>query len=298
MVRLIDENKEACGVESMCKELPIAPSTYYAHKAMERDARLRCRRWHTDVELTMEITRVWKEHHERYGARKVWHQLRREGIEVARCTVERLMRKAGMQGVVRGRRRHNAPHDALSRPSDKVKRNFQGQHPDQLWVSDMTQVMTSSGAVYVAFVIDAYARRIVGWKVSSSMNTQLALDALEQGLCSRDVSPGLIHHSDRGGQYMSLEYQERLSRAGVVASVGRVGDSYDNALAETVIGLYKTELIRHMGPWDGKSSVEYETLKWVDWYNHHRLLGSIGYRPPAEWEAMYDCRGKESAVAG
>ena len=179
-----------------------------------------------------------------------------------------------------------------------MKRNFQAQRPNQSWVADATHVMTSRGVVYVAFVIDAYARRIVGWKMSSSMNTQLALDALEQGLRSRDISPGLIHHSDRGGQYMSLEYQERLSRAGVVSSVGRVGDSYDNALAETVIGLYKSELIRPLGPWEGKSSVEYETLKWVDWYNHRRLLSSIGYRPPAEWEAMYDCRGKGSAVAG
>ena len=299
MVRFIDENKEAYGVEPMCKVLPIAPSTYYAHKAQERDPSLRCRRWHTDAALSVAIARIWEESHETYGARKVWYQLRREEIAPARCTVERLMRRAGMQGVVRGRRWQTTDSVAAqgSKHPDEVKRNFQAPRPNQLWVSDATYVRTSSGVMYAAFVIDAYARRIVGWSVSSFMDTRLVLDALEQALCSRDVGKGLIHHSDRGSQYLSMDYSERLLRAGITQSVGRVGDSYDNALAETVIGLYKCELIRRLGAWNGKSSLECETLKWVDWYNNRRLLSSIGYRPPTEWEAMYYCREKESAVA-
>ncbi len=299
MVRFIDENKEVYGVEPMCKVLPIAPSTYYAHKAQERDPRLRCRRWHTDAALSMEIARIWEGSHETYGARKVWHQLEREEIAAARCTVERLMRRAGMQGVVRGRRWQTTDSAAAqgSEYRDEVKRNFQAPRPNQLWVSDATYVRTSSGVMYAAFVIDAYARRIVGWSVSSFMDTRLVLDALEQALCSREVGKGLIHHSDRGSPYLSMDYNERLLRAGITQSVGRVGDSYDNALAETVIGLYKSELIRRLGTWNGKSSLECETLKWVDWYNNRRLLSSIGYRPPAEWEAMYYCREKESAVA-
>lgn len=233
-----------------------------------------------------------------YGARKVWLQLRREGIPFARCTVARLMKSAGLQGVRRGRRcRTTVPDASVERPADLVKRQFRAERPDQLWVADFTYVATWSGFVYVAFVVDVFARRIVGWRVASSMRTDLVLDALEQALWSRSGGEGLIHHSDRGSQYLSIRYSERLAEVGANPSVGSVGDSYDNALAETIIGLFKTEVIHPRGPWKTVDEVEYATLEWVDWFNHRRLLRSIGDIPPAEFERSYYLRQQESAKA-
>ena len=298
MVSFIDAHRAEYGVESICAQLPIAPSTYYEQKARERDpARLppRARR---DIELSGEIQRVWDENFRVYGAEKVWKQLNREQIAVARCTVERLMRLLGLQGVVRGRFcRTTVSDEAAERPADRVNRQFTATRPNQLWVADFTYVATWAGLVYVAFVIDVFARRIVGWRVASSMRTDLVLDALEQALWSRTGTEGLVHHSDRGSQYLSIRYTQRLAEAGVESSVGSVGDSYDNALAETIIGLYKTEVIRHRGPWRHIDAVEYATLEWVDWFNHRRLLEPIGYVPPAELEQAYYRQLEESAMA-
>lgn len=290
MVAFIDEERDAYGVESICRELPIAPSTYYNHKAQEADPSRRSARAKRDEQLRPEIRRVWDENLRVYGRRKVWRQLNREGIEVARCTVERLMGVMGLEGAVRGRRtRTTIPEDASARPLDLVERNFAATRPNQLWVSDLTYVATWRGFVYVAFVIDAFSRRIVGWRVSSSLHSDLALDALEQAICEREeeTEEGLIHHSDRGVQYLSIRYTERLAEAGIEPSVGSRGDSYDNALAESVIGLFKTEVIRRQGPWRSLEDVEFATLEWVWWFNHHRLLEPIGYIPPAEHEEMY-----------
>jgi len=241
-----------------------------------------------DAELRGPIRRVWQENFRAYGARKVWKQLHREHIPVARCTVERLMRLEGLRGVVRGRRtRTTIADEAQEKPLDRVKRRFVASRPDELWVSDFTFVATWAGFVYVAFVIDVYARRIVGWRVSRLMHTELVLDALEQALFARQAEKGLTHHSDHGSQYLSIRYTERLAEAGVEASVGSVGDSYDNALAETVIGLFKTEVIYARGPWRSLDAVEYATLEWVDWFNHRRLLEPIGHVPPAEFEEAY-----------
>ena len=298
MVSFIDAHRAEYGVESICAQLPIAPSTYYEQKARERDpARLppRARR---DIELSGQIQRVWDENFRVYGAEKVWKQLNREQIAVARCTVERLMRLLGLQGVVRGRFcRTTVSDEAAERPADRVNRQFTATRPNQLWVADFTYVATWAGLVYVAFVIDVFARRIVGWRVASSMRTDLVLDALEQALWSRTGTEGLVHHSDRGSQYLSIRYTQRLAEAGVESSVGSVGDSYDNALAETIIGLYKTEVIRHRGPWRHIDAVEYATLEWVDWFNHRRLLEPIGYVPPAELEQAYYRQLEESAMA-
>ena len=225
-----------------------------------------------------------------YGARKVWHALSRAGIDVARCTVERLMRDMGLQGVVRGRKIvTTVPDAARPCPEDKVSRVFRADRPDKLWVSDFTYVPTWPGTVYVAFVIDVYARRIVGWRVSSSMTTEFVLDALEQAIRQRNPhgNKDLVHHSDRGSQYLSIKYTDRLAAAEIDPSVGTVGDSYDNALAESVIGLFKTEVIKQLGPWKSMAAVEWETLRWVDWYNRHRLLSPIGYIAPAEAERRY-----------
>ena len=222
------------------------------------------------------------------GAFKVWRQLNREGFSVARCTVERLMRQMGLRGVVRGRKcKTTFADESASRPLDLVNREFHAEAPNQLWVADLTYVATWRGFVYVAFVIDTFARRIVGWRVSGSLRTDLALDALEQALHMRPDTTGLVHHSDRGVQYLSIRYTERLAEFGIESSVGTVGDSYDNALAETIIGLYKTEVIRRRGPWRGIEAVEFATLEWVDWFNNRRLLGSIGHVPPAEYEMEY-----------
>lgn len=290
MIAFIDENREVHGVEPICRVLPIAPSTYYAHVAKARDPSRRSIRERRDETVSVEIQRAWEQNFRVYGARKIWRQLRREGVAVARCTVERLMRRLGLQGAVRGRRIKTTRSDpAAPCPQDRVQRAFHAPRPNALWLSDFTYVATWRGFVYVAFVIDVYARKIVGWRVSTSMSTQLVLDALEQALWDRrpDDDSGLIHHSDRGSQYLSIKYTERLAEAGVEPSVGSVGDSYDNALAETVIGLFKTEVIHRCGPWKTAEAVEYATLEWVDWFNNRRLLSSIGYRSPAEVEARY-----------
>jgi len=250
MVRFIDENRDDYGVEPICAQVPIAPSTYYEHKAREADPARLPARAQRDARLTGEIRRVWEENFQLYGVRKVWRQLRREGVEVARCTVARLMRQMGLRGAVRGRRfKTTIPDASSSRPADLVERDFTVSRPNALWVADVTYVATWRGFVYVAFVIDAFARRIVGWRVSRSLSAELALDALEQALWARPELQQLVHHSDRGGQYLSIRYSERLGEAGIEPSVGSVGASYDNALAETVIGLFKTEVIRRRGPW-------------------------------------------------
>ena len=235
-----------------------------------------------------EIRRVWQANMQVYGVRKVWHQLQREGIAVARCTVERLMRRLGLQGVRRGKRvRTTIADSSQSCPLDRVNRHFHADRPNQLWVSDFTYVSTWQGWLYVAFVIDVFARRIVGWRVSNTMSTDFVLDALEQALYDRRPAESLTHHSDRGSQYVSVRYTERLAEAGIEPSVGSRGDSYDNALAETINGLYKAELIHRRAPWKTRATVELATLEWVAWYNHQRLLGSIGYIPPAQAEELY-----------
>jgi len=288
MVRFIDEHRHVAGVESICKHLPIAPSTYYSAKQEQTDPDRRSARRKRDDLLGPEIQRVYKSNYEVYGARKVWAQLLREGMVVARCTVERLMRHMGLQGVVRGKvKRTTIPSDRDPRPLDLVNRQFRASRPNQLWVADFTYVATWAGFVYVAFVIDVFSRMIVGWRVSTSMNADLTLDALEQALWARQVKENLIHHSDRGSQYLAIRYSDRLIEAGVEASVGSVGDAYDNAMAETVNGLYKTELIHKRGPWRSLEAVEYATLDWVHWFNNIRLLEPIGYVPPAEFEDAY-----------
>ena len=300
MANYIDENKDRFGIEPICNVLPIAPSTYYEHKAKQRDPTRRSDREKRDEVLKPEIERVWQENFKVYGARKVWLQLNREEIEVARCTVARLMKIIGIQGVKRGRRTITTiAGNALDRPRDAVNRDFNASRPNALWVADLTYVATWRGFVYVAFVLDAFARRIVGWRVSNSLHTDIALDALEQALYDREAAQHgeLIHHSDRGVQYLSIRYTERLSEVGITPSVGSVGDSYDNALAETVIGLFKTELIRQQGPWRNVDDVEFATLRWVDWFNNRRLLEPIGDIPPAEKESEYYQQLEESAMA-
>jgi putative transposase len=288
MLSFIDAHRDEYGVEPICRQLPIAPSTYYEHKARQADPQRAPVRVRRDAELSSSIRKVWEENFRVYGARKVWRQLRRETVRVARCTVERLMCRDGLKGAVRGRRtRTTIPADAALVPLDRVQRRFVASRPNELWIADFTYVATWAGFVYVAFVIDVFARRIVGWRVSRSMQTDLVLDALEQALHARQCSAGLTHHSDRGVQYLSMRYSERLQAAGIDASVGSTGDSYDNAMAETIIGLYKTELIHARGPWRSLDAVEYATLEWVDWFNHRRLLEPIGHVPPAEFEQQY-----------
>jgi len=248
MVAFIDQHRDSFGVESICKQLPIAPSVYYEHKVRQRDPRQVPARQRLDAAPREEVRRVFEQSRCRYGARKVWLQLAREGVRAARCTVERLMRLEGLQGVTRGgRQRTTIPDELAGRPDDLVKRDFSVPGPNVLWVSDVTYVRTVTGFVYVAFVIDAYARRIVGWRVSGSLHSNLVLDALEQALYAREGSRRLIVHSDRSSQNLSIRYTERLAQAGAAASVGSSGDSYDNALAETIIGLYKAEVIHHLG---------------------------------------------------
>jgi putative transposase len=270
--------------------LQIAPSCYRRHAAQRRNPALRCDRAKRDDEVSAEVQRVWHTNMQVYGADKVWKQLNREGIGIARCTVERLMKRLGLQGVRRGKVVRTTVSDTSAPcPLDRVNRQFKAERPNQLWVSDFTYVSTWQGWLYVAFVIDVYARRIVGWRVSSAMRTDFVLDALEQALYDRQPqnSDALVHHSDRGSQYVSIRYTERLGEAGIEPSVGSRGDSYDNALAETINGLYKTELIHRRAPWKTKESVELATLQWVHWFNHIRLLEPIGYIPPAEAEANY-----------
>jgi putative transposase len=300
MIAFIDAHRDQYGVESICAEVPIAPSTYYEHKAREVDPTRIPPRLQRDRELKVDIQRVWDENFQVYGVRKVWRQLNREAIVAARCTVERLMRDLGLRGAVRGRKfKTTIADETLPRPADRVNRVFAAPCPNALWVSDLTYVATWRGFVYVAFVIDAFARRIVGWRASASLRTDLALDALEQALYerTRNADSALVHHSDRGVQYVCIRYTERLAAAGIEPSVGSVGDSYDNALAETIIGLYKTEVIRQRGPWRNLEQVEFATLEWVHWFNHRRLLEPIGNVPPAEFEAGYYQATNELAMA-
>ena len=270
--------------------LQVAPSGYRRHAALRREPHRRSARARRDESLVPQIERVWQANMQVYGADKVWRQLRREGTTVARCTVERLMRRLGLRGVMRGKVVRTTISDSKAPcPLDKVNRQFKADRPNQLWVSDFTYVSTWQGWLYVAFVIDVFARRIVGWRVSSSMRTDFVLDALEQALYARHPEPdsSLVHHSDRGSLYVSIRYSERLAEVGIEPSVGSKGDSYDNALAETINGLYKAELIHRRAPWKTKEAVELATLEWVAWYNNHRLLEPIGYIPPAEAEANY-----------
>jgi transposase InsO family protein len=288
MAEFIDKNRNLYGVESICGVLPIAPSTYYEHQVRQRNPGRLPARVKRDAELNVEIDRVWKENRQVYGARKVWKQMNREGVGVARCTVRRLMRGMGLQGAVRGRKfKTTIPDEVALRPADLVDRNFSASRPNQLWVADLTYVATWRGFVYVAFVIDVFSRKIVGWRTMNSLKTDIALDALEQALWSRPDTAGLVHHSDRGVQYLSIRYTERLAEAGIEPSVGSIGDSYDNALAESVIGLFKTEVIRRQGPWRGLDDVEFATLDWVSWYNEQRILEPIGDIPPVEFEQVY-----------
>jgi transposase InsO family protein len=288
MAQFIQDNRNKYGVESICSVLPIAPSTFYETAARQKDPERLPARAKSDARLQVQIFRIWRENRQVYGVRKVWKQMRREGMNVARCTVERLMRAGGLQGAVRGRKfKTTIPDEAALRPPDRVDRNFTATRPNQLWVADLTYVATWQGFVYVAFVIDVFSRKIVGWRTAPSLRTDIALDALEQALWSRPDIEGLVHHSDRGVQYLSIRYTERLAQAGIEPSVGSIGDSYDNALAESVIGLFKTEVIRRESPWRGIDQVEFATLDWVCWYNDRRLLEPIGYVPPAEFEEMY-----------
>jgi len=303
MVGFIDAHRAEYGVEPICAELQIAPSTYYEQKARERDPERIPPRLKRDAALREEIQRVWRENFSVYGARKAWRQLNREQIAVARCTVERLMRANKLAGVVRGKTRRTtiAAESAAGRPADLVQRDFHAAAPNRRWVADITYVATWSGFVYIAFVSDLFSRRIVGWRASTSLRTDLALDALEQALWHRnregaDVA-GLVHHSDRGVQYLSIRYSERLAEAGALASVGSRGDSYDNAAAESTNGLFKTELIRRRGPWRGLEDVELATLEWVDWFNHRRLHSYCQDLPPAEFEDLYHQQNNPPATA-
>jgi putative transposase len=298
MVRYIDDHRDCYGVEPICSVLPIAPSTYREHKARERDPSRLPPRAQRDAALEPEIVRVWEENFRVYGVRKVWRQLNREDISIAKCTTERLMKKLNIRGVVRGKGyKTTIPDLAADRPADLVERCFNATAPNALWVADITFVATWRGPVYAAFVFDVFSRMIVGWRVWNSLKTDLVLDALEQALYARTGTEGLIHHSDRGSQYLSIRYTERLAEAGIESSVGSVGDSYDNAMAESIIGLFKTETIWPRGPWKNIDEVEYATLEWVDWYNNRRLLEPIGNIPPVEFEAAYYEQQEGQAMA-
>ena len=300
MIAFIDDHREAHGVEPICKVLPIAPSTYHEHAAKRADPAKLSPRAKRDMSLKLEIRRVFAANFEVYGVRKVWRQLRREGFDIARCTVERLMRSMGLRGVIRGKPVKTTVSDkAAPCPLDHVKRQFRAPRPNVLWVSDFTYVATWQGFVYVAFVIDTFARRIVGWRTSRTAHTGFVLDALEQALHDRRPvhRGGLVHHSDRGSQYVAIKYTERLAEAGIEPSVGSVGDSYDNALAETINGLYKAEVIHRRGPWRSFEAVEFATLEWVDWFNHRRLLEPIGNIPPAEAEQRYFAMLEQPKIA-
>ncbi len=300
MISFIEEHRRVFGVEPICRLLPIAPSTYYENIAKREDVDRLSVRARRDTVLKIEIRRVFEENFRVYGVRKVWRQLQREGFDVARCTVSRLMRSMGLQGIIRGKPvKMTFPDKSAPSPLDRVNRQFKAPAPNRLWVSDFTYVATWQGFVYVAFVIDAFARRIVGWRVSRTAHATFVLDALEQALHDRRPihGGGLVHHSDRGVQYVSIRYSERLAEAGVEPSVGSVGDSYDNALAETINGLYKAEVIHRRGPWRNFEAVEFATLEWVDWFNHRRLLEPIGNIPPAEAEEQYYATLEQPAVA-
>jgi putative transposase len=301
MVSFIEDHRDVFGVGPICNVLPIAPATFYARAAIMRDPDLASIRAKRDVIDREDIKRIYKASGQRYGARKVWHTLRREREDIARCTVERLMKAMEIQGVVRGGKVITTNPDAAQPcPDDRVNREFFALMPNRLWVSDFTYVSSWQGMVYVAFVIDVFARKIVGWRVSTSMTTSFVLDALNQAICQRCPSEAdnLIHHSDRGSQYLAIKYTERLAESGIDPSVGSVGDSYDNALAESTIGLFKTEVINFLGPWKSVGQVEWETLKWVNWYNTERLHSAIGYVTPQEAEeAFYANLNKLDKVA-
>ena len=300
MIAFIDDHREDHGVEPVCRVLPIAPSTYHLNAAKRVDPAKLSLRAKRDLALKPEMARVFADNFGVYGVRKVWRQMQREGFDVARCTVARLMRSMGLQGVIRGKpMRTTVSNKAAPCPLDHVNRQFHAPAPNRLWVSDFTYVATWKGFVYVAFVIDVYARYIVGWRVSRTAHAGFVLDALEQALHDRRPihRGGLIHHSDRGSQYVSIKYTERLAEAGIEPSVGSVGDSYDNALAETINGLYKAEVIHRRGPWRSFEAVEFATLEWVDWFNHRRILEPIGNIPPAEAEEQYYAMQDKLTVA-
>ncbi|WP_084784611.1 IS3 family transposase [Arthrobacter sp. Hiyo1] len=283
----IEEHRDEHGVEPICRELQVAPSTYYAHRTRPASARSL-----QDAELTEAIRRIHEENYGVYGARKVHAELRRQGRQMARCTVERLMRAAGLRGVSRAKGpRTTKPAPETGRPADLVERRFTATSPDRLWVADITYVRTFAGWVYAAFVIDVFSRRVVGWQVATSLYTDLALDALEMGIWTRTRDgadlDGLVHHSDRGVQYRSIRYTQRLEEADAVASVGSKGDSYDNALAEAFNSLFKAELVRNKGPWKDISQLEVAVAEYIDWFNHRRLHGEIGHVPPAEYEHLH-----------
>ncbi|EOT9842521.1 TPA: IS3 family transposase, partial [Escherichia coli] len=282
---LLDKLRKLYGVGPVCSELHIAPSTYYHCQQQRHHPDKRSARAQRDDWLKKEIQRVYDENHKVYGVRKVWRQLLREGIRVARCTVARLMAVMGLAGVLRGKKVRTTISRKAVAAGDRVNRQFVAERPDQLWVADFTYVSTWQGFVYVAFIIDVFAGYIVGWRVSSSMETTFVLDALEQALWARRPS-GTVHHSDKGSQYVSLAYTQRLKEAGLLASTGSTGDSYDNAMAESINGLYKAEVI-HRKSWKNRAEVELATLTWVDWYNNRRLLGRLGHTPPAEAEKAY-----------
>ncbi len=283
----IDLHRVEYGVEPICEVLPIAPSTYYRHVQLREQPDLRSTRVKNDELLRDEVRRVWKESFRTYGIQKVWRQLKADGIKVARCTVERLMREMGLQGVRRGKKPKTTIPSPRPCPLDLVQRNFRAPAPNRLWVADITYVPTFSGFVYVAFVTDVFSKKIVGWNVSSTLHTNVALDALNQAISERQTDEGLIHHSDRGAQYLSIRYSERLKESGLTPSVGSVGDSYDNALAETLNGLYKAELIHHQGPWKGVKDVERATMVWVHWFNTKRLYGPLGFISPQKYEEQF-----------
>nr|WP_313385354.1 IS3 family transposase [Pantoea sp.] len=273
------------GVGPVCHELDIAPSTYYWHQQRRKCPERRSSRDKRDAVLIPEIQRVYEENYSVYGVRKVWRQLKREGVGVARCTIERLMKALQLRGVTRGKSVRTTRSNKAETPQDRVNRQFVAERPDSLWVADFTYVSTWQGFAYVAFIIDVFAGVIVGWRVSSTMETSFVLDALEQALWARRPS-GTIHHSDKGSQYVSLAYTQRLQDAELLASTGSTGDSYDNAMAESINGLYKAEVI-HRQSWKTRQDVELATLKWVDWYNNHRLMERTGYIPPVEAEKAY-----------
>jgi transposase InsO family protein len=300
MIGFIDDRRAAYGVEPICRVLPIAPSTYHAHAVQRADPSRRSARAHRDAALQADIQRVWEANFRVYGVRKVWRQLRREAIVAPRCQVARPMKRMGLAGAVRGRTvKTTIGNPAAPCPLDRVNRTFRAPAPNVLWVSDFTYVATWQGFAYVAFIIDVFARRIVGWRVSRSARADFVLDALEQALCDRQPvrQGGLVHHSDRGVQYVSIRYTERLAEAGIEPSVGSIGDSYDNALAETINGLFKAEAIYRRSPWRSAETVEFATLEWVDWFNNRRLLGPIGNIPPAEAEARYYAQANEHVMA-
>jgi len=285
MTRFIDTHRDRWGVEPICRALQVAPSSYYAHKRRPPSARAVA-----DERLKVEVKRVWDENFQVYGAEKLWRQLGREGIQVGRDRVARLMHQLGIRGVVRGaKRRTTTPAESDQRPADLVNRDFTAPAPNRLWVADLTYVATWAGFCYTAFIIDAYSRAIVGWRVATSLRASLALDALEMAIWGRQDAglDDLVHHSDRGVQYLSVRYTQRLADEGAVTSVGSRGDSYDNALAEAVNALYKAELIGPRGPWRTASQVELATLEWVTWWNQRRLHGALDHTPPAEHEARY-----------